>query len=1220
MDIRPPGRHPVPTKQPPEIVMSRFTRELAKRVLFMDGAMGTSIHNLTDLDLERDYLGRENCTEVLLLTRPEVIRTIHEQFLEAGCDAVETDSFNASLHTMEDQDLVDRVHELNVLAARTAREACDKYEAKDGRPRFVVGSMGPGTKLITLGQITWDTMLESYKAQVRGLLDGGADVLLLETAQDILQIKCTLAAVLDVLEERGLRPDTGYDADGNPAGLSGDGDIPIMVQVTIEQFGTTLVGTDIAGVVAALTGYPILSLGMNCATGPVEMAEHVNYLAKDWRGKISLLPNAGLPLLIEGQTVFPLQPEPFAQKVAEFVDQYGLNIVGGCCGTTPGHIKALIDKIGLDHPPATPAKDPLQPACSSLMGAVEYRQDNSLLNIGERTNASGSRLFKRLLEAEDWDEMISLAREMVKEGSHVIDVNVDYAGRDNAADMKTFVGKLVNQVNAPLMLDSTQPATIEAGLKVAGGKCIINSANLEDGEEKFAQMCRLAKRYNAALVLGTIDEDPEEAMARTADRKLAIAKRMFDLATKTHGLAAPDLMFDPLVLPISTGMDKDRRSALETIEGTRRIAQQLPDCQITCGLSNVSFGLAPAARQVLNSVFLYELTQAGMTSAIVHVSKILPKSRIPDEQWDAALDLIYNRWKDEANAVELADGSKTTDPLQVFINMFPDGASTQTTKEDIADLPLDQRLRRHIVDGEKKGLADVLDEAMKSYPPLAIINDHLLDGMKVVGELFGSGQMQLPFVLQSAEVMKAAVAHLEPHMEKATAGGKGTMILATVRGDVHDIGKNLVDIILTNNGYTVHNLGIKVPINVIVEKYRELGADAIGLSGLLVKSVNVMEENLQELVSQGVTVPVLLGGAALSKHYCESHLRKVYKGKVYHGTDAFEGLRLMDTIRAGKFDQLDAEIDQRLTKRADTDEKLATIAEKKKAEAAEVRAQDAAVATAARSTVSTDHAVPVPPFWGHRIVTDLDLNTIYPFINKVALFRGQWQLKKGRKSQQDYDRQIEHEVLPMFNDLKKKMRDEKILRPAVVYGYYPVQSDGDDLIVFDPVDQDKEIERFTFPRQPSRKRLCISDFFRSVESGEKDVLGLTCVTMGGEVSNVAKELFESNSYADYLYVHGMGVETAEALAELWHKRCRAELGIGNDDAPQIEKLFTQHYRGSRYSFGYPACPEMSDQDKLFRLLQPERIGCHLTENWQIDPEQSTSAIIVHHPEAKYFNV
>ena len=1187
--------------------MSRFTQELNKRVLFLDGAMGTSIHNLTDLDLERDYLGRENCTEVLLLTRPEVIRQIHEDFLEAGADAVETDSFNAQLHTMEDQDLVDRVHELNVLAALTAREACDKYEKMDGRPRFVVGSMGPGTKLVTLGNIDWDTMRESYAAQVRGLLDGGADVLLLETAQDILQVKCALTAIMGVLDERGLTPD-----------LDGTGDVPIMVQVTIEQFGTTLVGTDIAGVVAALRDYPILSLGMNCATGPTEMAEHVQYLAKHWPRRLSLLPNAGLPSLVEGHTVFPLQPEPFATKVAEFVNSAGLNVVGGCCGTTPDHIRALVQHIGRDTPPVTVDKAEYRPQIASLMGAVDYRQDNSILNVGERTNASGSRKFKRLLEEENWDEIMSLAKEMVREGSHVIDVNVDYAGRDNAADMRKIVGLLVQQVNAPLMLDSTQPATIEAGLKAAGGKCLINSANLEDGEDKFAAMCKLAKTYGAGLVLGTIDEDPENAMARTRARKLAIAERMHDLAVNTHGLAEEDLMFDPLVLPVSTGMEQDKRSGLETIEGTRLISERFPRCQLTCGLSNISFGLKPAARQVLNSVFLSELTAAGMTSAILHVSKILPKNRIPDEQWDAALDLLYAR--ESATPVTLEDGSETTDPLQIFINLFPDDAAEQSTRVDLADLPLEERLRKHIIDGEKKGLDKTLTEARDKYAPLDIINDHLLDGMRVVGELFGSGQMQLPFVLQSAQTMKAAVAELEPYMEKLEGGGKGSMLLATVRGDVHDIGKNLVDIILTNNGYTVYNLGIKVPINVIVEKYKELQPDAIGLSGLLVKSVNVMEENLKELNSLGLTPPMILGGAALQRSYCEGHLRNTYHGKTYHGTDAFEGLRLMDRICGGHFDELEADIEQRNTKRATKNQKVAELKQRAQTTPG-VRASarmESASTTIQRSKTKRLADIPTPPFWGSRVVEHVPLDHIYPFVNEAALFKTQWQFTRGNLDTATYDRQLEDQVRPIYERYKRDMQG--VLHPQLVYGYYPCNSDGDDLIVYHPEDHDVEIVRFgNFPRQPDRKRLCISDFFRPVGDG-KDVLPMQCVTMGQEISRVAKRYFDDHNYTEYLYAHGMGVECAEALAELWHKRIRAELGIGNDDSPKIKQLFTQKYRGSRYSFGYDSCPDMSDQEILFDLLKPERIGCELTENWQIDPEQSTSALIVHHPDAKYFNV
>ena len=1188
--------------------MSSFAQTALRRVLFLDGAMGTSIHNLDDLELERDYLGRENCTEVLLLTRPEVIQQIHEDFLRAGSDAVETDSFNAQLHTMEDQDLVDRVHELNVLAAQTARKACDNFATPE-RPRFVVGSMGPGTKLVTLGNIGYDEMRESYAAQVRGLLDGGSDALLLETAQDILQVKCALDAIFGVLDERGLRPD-----------VDGTGDVPVMVQVTIEQFGTTLIGTDIAGVVATLRNYPLFSLGMNCATGPAEMAEHLQHLARFWPGAISLLPNAGLPTLVEGRTVFPLQARPFAEKVGEFVKSAGLNIVGGCCGTTPGHIAALVEEIGVDTPVTEVKKAVWQPSIASLMGAVELRQDNSILNVGERTNASGSRKFKRLLEEEDWDEIVSLARDMVREGSHVIDVNVDYAGRDNAADMTTVVSKLVNQVNAPLMLDSTQPATIEAGLKAAGGKCLINSANLEDGEEKFAEMCRLAKRYNAGLVLGTIDEDPDNAMARTRERKLAIAERMHDLATREHGLDEADLMFDPLVLPVSTGMEQDRASGLETIEGTRLIAERFPNCQITCGLSNISFGLKPAARQVLNSAFLAELIEAGMTSAILHVSKILPQTRIPQEQWDAALRLLHNEPMHQP--VKLADGSETTDPLQAFIDLFPDGAEAQTAKEDIADLPLEERLRKHIIDGEKKKLDESLEEARAKYAPLDIVNDHLLDGMKTVGELFGSGKMQLPFVLQSATVMKAAVALLEPYMEKVEGSTKGTMLLATVRGDVHDIGKNLVDIILTNNGYTVHNIGIKVPVNELIAKYHETKPDAIGLSGLLVKSVNVMEENLKELNAQNIDVPMILGGAALQRSYCEGHLRSTYKGSTFHGTDAFEGLRLMDMLCGGKIDELNAEIDGRAAAGVQREAKVAELRERadatRAAKAGSNEFGSAAVAEKIRSDVAVLDEVPEPPFWGSRVVEGLDLKDIYPFVNEAALFKTQWMFVRGDKETAAYERQLEEEVRPIFERLKKSLVGT--LKPGVVYGYWPVNSDGDELVVFDPEDHDREIERFTdFPRQPDRRRLHLADFFLPLESGRRDVLATQCVTMGSEISKLAKGKFDADEYQEYLYLHGMGVECAEALAELWHKRVRAELGIGNDDSPRIKQLFTQKYRGSRYSFGYPSCPEMSDQEILWRLLEPGRIGCELTENWQIDPEQSTSALIVHHPEAKYFN-
>ncbi|MCL4199156.1 MAG: methionine synthase [Phycisphaerales bacterium] len=1202
--------------------MSLFLAQAARRILVFDGSMGATIQGMS-LEVERDYLGRENCVDVLVRSRPDIVQGIHESFLAVGADAVETDTFGASRHVFAefDEELVGWTRALNREAAEIARAACEKHHSKD-KPRFVVGSIGPGTKLISLNQITWPRMLESYAEQVRGLLDGGVDALLIETCQDLLQVKCAINACLKALDERGKGP----------------GDVPIMVSVTIETTGTMLLGTEIAAAVHALKPYPIASLGLNCATGPVEMAEHLKALSTLWDRLISVMPNAGLPIMVEGKTTFPLQPPALRESLVKFVDEYGVNIVGGCCGTGPEHIRLVAEAIGVRAPQKRGARinashDSLEDslivgvernarnggACvTSLYSPVECRQENSFLIIGERMNASGSRKFKRLLEEENWDEIVSLAREQKREGANVLDVNVDYAGRDNARDMAEIVSRVVRQVDCPLMIDSTQIATIEAGLMHAGGKCIINSANFEDGEEKFDAIAALAKRYGAALVIGTIDEDKEAAMARTADRKFAIAERALRRATEVHGLAPCDLFFDPLVLPISTGMDSDRRSSLELIEGTRRISRAFPECQITCGLSNASFGLRPAARVVLNSCLLHELLEAGMTSAIVHASKILPRHRISDEQWAAALDLIYDRRHESRGGTGLPEGvsAESFDPLQRFIELFK-GEDAAAHALDERTLTLEESLAAHIVEGEKQGLTARLDEALERYSPLEIINDHLLGGMKTVGELFGSGQMQLPFVLQSAEVMKMAVAYLEPHMDKVAGGGRGSIVLATVKGDVHDIGKNLVDIILTNNGYTVHNLGIKQPIASIVQALRETGALAIGMSGLLVKSVGVMEQNLVELNEMGIEAPVLLGGAALTRKYAEGRLRGLYRGSLYYGQDAFEGLRIMEALTSGRAADLNTEIESRLARHESSAKPQAACGSESTAGAA---GTSGAVATAVRAETVETVQVPAAPFFGTRVVQSIDLDEIYPYINTTALFRGQWGFKRGSLSAEEQQRTLRDTVEPLFERLKAQMRDEGILTPRVVYGYYPVQSEGDDLIVFDPADHDREIERFAFPRQEERRRLCISDFFRSRGEGVKDVLGLFVCTMGAEVGALARRLFESNEYTEYLYVHGIGVETAEALAEMWHKRMRQELGIAGEDDPQIRRLFSQHYRGSRYSFGYPACPNMEDQAILFRLLQPERIGCALTENFQIDPEQSVSAIVVHHPGAKYFNV
>jgi 5-methyltetrahydrofolate--homocysteine methyltransferase len=1204
----------------------RFLEHLTRRILVFDGAMGTSIHQ-RPLDLHTDYCGCENCTDILSRTRPDVIGEIHESFLRAGADCIETNSFGANRLVLAEFGLAERTREIARCAAEVARAAADRYSTND-KPRFVVGSIGPGTKLITLGQVEWETMLASYREQALGLLEGGVDAFIIETCQDLLQVKCAINAVLGVLGEAGRSPL----------------DVPILVSVTIESSGTMLLGTEISAVAHALAGFPIASLGLNCATGPVEMREHVRWLAKHWRAMgglpgtlmangraVSVMPNAGLPVLVDGRTEYPLKPGPFVETMGEFIERDGVSIVGGCCGTTPEHIsllaRAVAERSGTGGLPAERGaciQVVPSPGCTSLYSPTEYRQETSFLIIGERLNASGSRTFNRLLEAEDWDGIVNLAREQVRhDGAHVLDVNVDYAGRDNARDMQEVVRRLVRQVNAPLMLDSTQVGTIEAGLRCAGGKCIINSANFEEGEHKFDELCRLARMYGAALVIGSIDEDREQSMARTAERKLAIALRGFRRATEVHGLSPADLFLDPLVLPVSTGMESDRRSALETIEGVRRISHELPECQTTVGLSNVSFGLTPAARVVLNSVFLHELREAGLTSAILHFSRILPRNRIPDAQWEAALDVIHDRRITGGRGVPTA----SPDPLQRFIDLFKEAPGAPAPKREDRVMTLEERLRAHIVNGSKDGLTRTLDEALTRYSALDIINDHLLDGMKTVGDLFGSGRMQLPFVLQSAEVMKAAVAYLEPHMERTRGAHKGTIVLATVKGDVHDIGKNLVDIILTNNGYRVVNLGIKQPLSEMVRAWREHKADAIGMSGLLVKSVAVMEENLKELNAMGLRPPVLLGGAALTRHYCEGHLCQVYEGECFYGKDAFEGLRAMDAIVAGRTDELKNRAAERQRRRAHAEAVIArsradaggTGENGDRSEERHARGGDGM-----RSDARIDVPIPTPPFWGTRVVEGIDIDDVYPFINTVALFRGQWQVKKGAMSDAEYAAWLEDRISPVFEALKRRCKQERILEPRVVYGYFPCNSEGNDVVIWEIGDgrplRGRERMRLTFPRQVGGRHLCIADFFRPVESGEVDVIGMHCVTVGARAGEEARRLFEANRYQEYLYLHGLGVETAEALAEFWHKRMRQELGIAGEDSPDIRALFTQHYRGSRYSFGYPACPDLADQEKLFVLLRPERIGCRLTENHQIDPEQSTSAIVVHHPEARYFNV
>ena len=1143
---------------------------ISKRAFVIDGGMGTAVQSI-DTDIDRDYLGRENCTDILSKSRPELVEQIHASFLEVGVDAVETNTFGANRLVLSefDDEAATWAYELNVTSAQIARKACKQF----GGDRYVLGSMGPGTKLISLGQTAWDQMFASYEEQARGLIEGGVDAFLIETCQDILQVKCAINACLHALQASGKSVD----------------DIPIMVSITVETTGTMLVGSDVQTVVHALKPYPILSLGLNCATGPELMEPHLAWLSEHWDRKISVIPNAGLPELVEGEAYFPLSPHAYSAQMKQFVQKYNVDIVGGCCGTKPEHLKSFIDALP-ELQNAQRSFIELAPSATSLYQPIEFKQDTSILIVAERTNANGSRKFKRLLEEEQWDGLVEMAKEELEGGAHVLDVCVDYVGRDGAADMDEIVGRLAQHVDAPLMLDSTDAKAIEAGLKRAGGRCIVNSINLEDGEKRLDDICPLLKKFGAATVALTIDE---EGMAKTASRKVEIAKRLHDLYTNKWGLNASDMMIDVLTFTIATGMEADRKLALETLDAIEILSKELPECGFLLGVSNVSFGLKPAARRVLNSVFLHEAVERGLTSAIVHASKILPKHRISEEHWDGAIKLIYDQRQEDF------------DPLIHFLSLFEDDDIIE--EEEDSQLTLEERLRKHIIDGKKDGLEEALNQALQCWSALEIINNHLLDGMKTVGELFGSGQMQLPFVLQSAEVMKRAVAQLEPHMEKGEAVDKGRIVLATVAGDVHDIGKNLVDIILTNNGYSVFNIGIRQTIEEILTAATQHNADAIGMSGLLVKSVGVMEQNLHVLNNKSVEIPVLLGGAALTRHWAESHLRDIYKGSLYYGRDAFEALAVCDKLVSGELSVVDAEIDARLEKRREVEAKV-QAGRKERVEK---------IGSSEPEQVATV-VVPEVPFFGSKVVTDFDLTDIYSYINTTALFRGQWGFRKGSLSADEF-KNLECDVIhPIFEQLKKECREESILRPKVVYGWWPCHGDGNDVVIYDAVDHDQEIARYTFPRQSKRAQRCLSDFFKPV-GGELDVIGMSCVTVGSEVSKRTRELFDNDEYTEYLYMHGIGVECAEGLAEYWHKVMRAEIGIGDEDKPTPKELFAQGYRGSRYSFGYPACPEMDKQEVLFKLLEPERIGCSLTESWEIVPEQSTSAIIVHHPQAKYFS-
>ena len=1175
--------------------MKTFLDTLKDRIVVFDGAMGTNlqVQNLT-LD---DFGGLrfEGCNEHLLITRPDAVEKVHTGFLDVGCDVIETNSFNGTPVDFSEYGIEDQAYDMNVRAARLAKRIAGDYSTKE-KPRWVAGSMGPGRKLPTLGHISFVDLRAAYREQVRGLIDGGVDLLIVETCQDLLQTKAALAAIFDHFKETRTR-------------------VPVIAQVTIEVFGTMLNGTEIGAALTALAPFPIDIIGMNCGTGPRHMTESIRYLCENAPLPVSVLPNAGLPSVKEGKMHYDETPETFTAQVVHFARDLGVNVVGGCCGTTPAHLKLVVEAMQHITPKLREAK--LIPAASSIYFQQPYVQDASFLIVGERVNASGSKKMRDLLNAEDWDGLVSLAKDQEREGAHVLDVNVDFVGRDGERDMHELASRLVTNIKLPLMFDSTEWQKMEAGLQHAGGKCILNSTNYEDGAPRFTRVIELAKYYGASVVIGTIDE---EGMARTREGKLKIAKRAYQQATTELGLPASDIFFDSLALPISTGIEEDRRNALETIEGIKQIKAELPGCFTILGVSNISFGLNPASRVVLNSVFLHDAVEAGLDAAIVNASKIEPLNRIGEQELKVARELIYDQRRFEGDVC-------TYDPLTEFTKLF-EGVKAKSAQKASKGETVEERLKNHIIDGEKIGLEAELKTALQSYPALDIINNILLEGMKVVGDLFGSGQMQLPFVLQSAEAMKAAVRFLEPFMEKkGGATAKGTMVLATVKGDVHDIGKNLVDIILTNNGYRVVNLGIKQPIDNILQASEEHRADAIGMSGLLVKSTLIMKENLEVMNERGINVPVVLGGAALTRRYVEDDLKSLYKGRLFYARDAFAGLHTMDKLTGGNGrEELSGETLEAVAAVAATGEDAEDLVGEEAKLGIHKSLKPRAVAKPAgdtthtrRSEVSAEVPIPEAPFYGSRVVEDVSLDDVFAFVNETALFKGQWQFKQGRKPADEYLMLVRETVRPVYEELKERSKREQLLVPRVVYGYFPCRSEGNDLVIYHD-DKATERTRFTFPRQPGGKHLCLADFFASMDSGKIDMVAFHLVTMGRRASQYAQELFKSDNYADYLYFHGLSVESAEALAEFWHKRIREELGIAGNDAKELTKLFHQNYQGSRYSFGYPACPSLEDQAKLFELLDPARIDVELTEEFQLDPEQSTSAIIVHHPEAKYFSI
>ena len=1120
-------------------------------------------YDLTDVD----FSGYDGCNEMLNLTRPDIVAEIHRAYFDAGADLVETNTFGANLTALAEYGLNDRLEELAEAGARIARGVADEVSTDD-HPRWVLGSIGPGTKLASLGQVTYAEIRDASTRQTRAMLAGGIDAVLIETVQDLLNVRAGVAGAKIAIAEAHA-------------------DCPIFVSVTLETAGTLLVGSDLSAILATLVPLGIDALGLNCATGPDGMRSHLGELSSLSPLPITCMPNAGLPILTDIGAYYPLSPDDFADAVSTFAQVHKLALVGGCCGTTPAHISALSMKLNesISGDSRAASVGPAQAArlrtktinaVASLYSSTSLSQDVSYLSIGERTNASGSRAFRDAMLDGNWEECVQIARTQVAEGAHVLDLCVDYVGRDGQADMAELASRISREVDIPIAIDSSNPEVIRTGLELIPGRSIVNSVNFESGVgpgSKFDTMMGYVQEHGAAVVALCIDE---EGQARSVDEKLGMARRFVSVMTEEYGMDEADIIIDPLTFPISTGQEENRADAGNTIEAIARIRAEFPRVHILAGVSNVSFGLKPRARAVLNSVYLDQCREVGLDCAIVPTARILPLSQIPAEQIDAAMDLIW----------DCGDN-----PLERYLSLFEGAQATADT--NIEDVPIEVRLRRHILDGVASGLEEDLDQALLSKPAIDIINEDLLGAMKEVGERFGSGAMQLPFVLKSAEVMKKAVTALEPHLDRTSDSAKGTLVLATVKGDVHDIGKNLVDIILTNNGYRVVNLGIKQPISDIISAAESVGADAIGMSGLLVKSTQIMKENLEELNQRGLGTkyPVLLGGAALTRAYVENDLTAVYTGQVRYARDAFEGLALMDAVMAGDLPDV-------------TTHQMPSHAQP----------CDNGVRSDLTRPVPGGVDVPTPPFLGVR-QGSASLDEVAPWLDRRALFAGQWGLKSVTNGP-TYEEMVASEGEPRLAYWLEKSAEQGLFDFRVVWGYWHCHSAGNDLILDDgPI--------FTFPRQNFGDHLCLADYFRDTEEASQygpDVVGFQCVTAGPKVGARTAELFAENSYRDYFELHGLSVQMTEAFAEMWHAHIRAELGLTPLTNDISQMVAHQTYQGARFSFGYPACPDLSERRTVMELLKPESIGVTMSDQFQLTPEQSTDALIVHHPQAHYFSV